>query len=329
MKVVIFEPIFIENYFSNQFYRFAGVCLSHAQLLDLCTRLNSVVSGDVLFAFSSVYWLSGIGNLLKATYFGATRVITTRPYTAELLIELVQKYKITHLFASLPQINAALNMEAIASTNLSSVKFIALSGQKITAIQHSQLKKHFINAVPYNMFGLCELGGAVSVLRGDQPNASSSGLLVNGIQVKIMDENGNRLGIDARGRIFVKSPYLFIGYYNKGETDPITDDEGFMRTRYVGYFNDDGFLHVIGRESEIIKCQNAQISPKEIENVLIEHPAIKSVCVVGITNKNGDNLLAAVVIRNKDCNASEGEIRTLISGIELNLCENCYNKLYK
>lgn len=296
------------------FNLFKGVCLSHAQLLDRCTRLNSVVSGDVLFAFSSVYWLSGIGNLLKATYFGATRVITSRPYSAELLLKLVEKYKITHLFASLQQINSVLNLECIGSVDLSSVKSIALSGQNLTSGQYSNMKKFFVNAVPYNMFGICELGGAVSVLYGSKSGSYSSGSLVNGIQVKIMDDNGNRLGVDGRGRIFVKSPYLFIGYYNKIETEPITDDEGFMRTRYVGYFDADGCLHEMGREIDMIKYKNFQISPKEIENLLIQHPAILSACVVGISSKKDDNLVAAVVIPNKGSKITEDEICNLVSG---------------
>lgn len=288
--------------------------MSHAQLLDKCTRLNSVVSGDVLFAFSSMYWLSGIGNLLKATYFGATRIITTRPYTAALLLQFVEKYKITHLFVSLHQITSVLSVESIGTVDLSSVKSITFSSQNITAAQYSNITKYFKNAVPCNMFGICELGGAISVLSGDKLYPNSSGLLVNGIQVKIMDPNGNRLETEGRGRIFVKSSYLFIGYYNKIKPDTITDDEGFMRTRYVGYFNADGYLHVMGREADMIKYQKFQISPKEIENVLVQHPAINSACVVGISNKKDDNLVAAVVIPNRGSKISPEEVNTLVSG---------------
>lgn len=296
-------------------FRFQGVCLSHAQLLDRCTRLNSVISGDVLFAFSSVYWLSGIGNLLKATYFGATRIITSNPFNAELLLQLVEKYKITHLFISLQQIISVLSLESIETADVSSVKSIALSGQNLTASQYFNIKKYFTNALPYNMFGICELGGAISILYGSQSDLNSSGSLVNGIQVKIIDENGNRLGIDGRGRIFVKSPYLFIGYYNRIDTESIADDEGFMRTRYIGYFNADGYLHVMGREVDMIKYQNFQISPKEIENVLNQHSAIKSACVVGISNKRDENFVAAVVIPKKGCKITEDEVHSLISGI--------------
>lgn len=309
-------------------FHLKGICLSHALLLDKSTRLTSISAGDVLFAFSSVYWLSGIANLLKATYYGATRIITTKPFSSEYLLLLIEKYKITHIFASLQQINQAIKYEDIKSVDLSSVKSVALNSQKIPNPEYTEIRKYFKNAVPYNMFGLSELGGAISISRGFQLSLDGSGKLVNGIKVKIVDENGNRLGIGERGRISVNCAYYFNGYYGKEAVESIFDNENFLKTGDIGYFDADGYLHVLGREIDMIKYNNFQISPKEIENVLNQNPAIKTACVVGVANLN-ENLVTALIIRNKDSTISEDAIHTLISGISSFQFKRCLEKKKK
>lgn len=288
--------------------------MSHALLIDKCTRLNSIGCGDVLFTFSSLSRLSGVGNLLKATYFGATRIITTKPYAADLLLQLIEKYKISHLFASSQHILDVLKHELIDKVDLSSVKSIALSGQKMSLDQYANMKQYFKDAVPYILFGISELGGAISVARGDQLKLSASGKLVNGSQVKIVDENGQRLGIRERGHICVKSAYHFLGYYGRENVDSIIDHEQFVRTGNIGYFDDNGFLFVLGREVDMIKYQNHLISPKEIEDCLCQNPDIQSVCVVGLNNNTS---LAALVVKSKNTAISEEIVFNSVSGENL------------
>lgn len=285
--------------------------MSHALLLDKCTRLHSISCGEILFTFSSLYWLSGIGNLLKATYFGATRIITTKPYAPELLLQLIEKYKITHLFATSQQLLSALSHESIDKMDLASVKSIAFSGEKVSHDQYSSMRKYFKNAMPYIMFGISELGGAISISRGEQLKLNASGRLVNGTQVKIVDEDGKRLGIGERGQIYVKSAYHFLGYYGKEGTESIIDQEQFLKTGKIGYFDHSGFLFVIGREIDMIKYQHHQISPLEIEYFLGQNPSIETVCVVDVTK---DNLLAALIVPNKDATISEENVLKLVSG---------------
>lgn len=289
--------------------------MSHALLLDKCTRLNSIGCGDVLFTFSSLNRLSGIGNLLKATYFGGTRIITTKPYAPDLLLELIEKYKISHLFASSHHILLALNQAWIEKVDLTSVKSIALSGPKMSLEQYKNMKQYFKNATPYVMFGISELGGAISIARGDQLNLNGTGKLMNGIQVKIIDENAKRLGIGERGFICVKSVYNFLGYFGRDNVQSIIDDEQFVRTGHIGYFDNNGFLYVIGRDVDVIKYGNQLISLKEIEESLVENPNIEAVCVVDVINRFTDNMsLVALVVKIKNSTISEEEIQNLVSG---------------
>lgn len=287
--------------------------------MDKCSRLISIASGETLFAFSTVYWSSGIANILKATYYGATRIITTKPYSPEYFLELIDKYKISHIFASLQQIDSILQNERINSVDLSSVLSLAISGQKISSDKYAVIRKNFKNAVPYDMFGLGELGGAIAISRGFQLSLHSSGQLVNGISVKITDLNGNRLGIGERGRIYVKYDYFFNGYYGKeGTKSVIIDEENFLNTGYIGYFNVYGYLHVLGLEKDMINYQNAQISPKEIEEFLIQQPGVFSICIVDI-QKNGENLVTALIVRNENTDISEEEVSKLVEGNEIHI----------
>lgn len=298
-----------------------SIRLSHALLLDKITRASSVTSDDILFAFSSLYWLSGIGAMLKGTIYGATRLITSQSFSPETLFRLIENYKITVLLIPTHQMQLALKHKSIQSTDFSSVKILATGGQKTAFNQYLEMKKYLINGSVNIMYGMSELGGAVSinVLNDIQSAKDTVGKLVSDTTVKITDDDGNRLGIGLKGRLCVKSSFMLTGYSDEPASHDSTtntiDSEGFFKSDDYGYFDDNGNLYVIDRQAEIIRCNDSQISPIEIENHLIQNAYIKAVCVIGIPDATAHSLLSAVVIRNDNSTISENEISNLVSGI--------------
>lgn len=210
----------------------------------------------------------------------------------------------------------SLHSEKIHETDLSSVRLIMCGGSKMSETTASDILQHLPNGKLAYAYGMSEVGGCTSMGLVEIDKELTVGQLLFGIQVKIVDDDGNRLEANQTGEICTKSVYTFLGYFNNQEaTDDTMDDEGFLKTGDIGYFDDDGNLYMIDRKKEMIKYRNSQVAPSEIEQFLIKLPCIKVVCIVGIPDPIAGDLPAAVIIPNEDeALLAKEEIQQMVSG---------------
>lgn len=157
-------------------------------------------------------------------------------------------------------------------------------------------------------YGMSEVAGVLTInISTSQPG--SVGQLRNGYTVKIIDDDGNHCGIGQNGEICIAMQYPNMGYYNDAENSAVAfDSEGWFHTGDVGHFDDDGYLFLVDRVRDIIKFTYYMISPSEVEEVIMKHPGVVAVCVVGIPDMLWTELPAAVVMKNDDYDVTESEI---------------------
>lgn len=280
------------------------------------TQFNITGLSDVLLCFSSLYWLSGLVVLLKGTLCGATRIITTETYSPELQLRLVEQYKVTFALNAPHQLVLMMKCDQFAKTDLSSLKFQMVGGSKLPFHVQKEMNFYLPNGNVHNGYGMSEIAGIASCdYPGPSGKDSSVGRLINGIQMKIIDDEGNRCGINVDGEICLKVNYRFLGYYGNPEaTNQLFDDEGFIMTGDIGHFDEDGYLFIVDRKKDLLKYCNFQISPSEIDSHLIVSPGIKSACVVGIPDDAVTDLPAAVIVRANGSNITEKEVFDLVAG---------------
>lgn len=189
-------------------------------------------------------------------------------------------------------------------------------GCKLPIEIYKQLNDYLPNGQVNIVYGFTECGGIISV---DEPFSGRDcvGKLSANTQLKIIDSSGKRCGINEKGEICIKSLYRFLGYYRNEEATKIAiDNEGFLLTDDVGFFDDDGYLNFVDRKKDLLKHCGMHISPIEIENYLLQVEGIKVVCVVGIDDLKWEHLPAAVVVRNDEGQINEDEIDRLVSGMK-------------
>lgn len=290
--------------------------MSHAALLDSLVNYDINHLSDVTLCFSSLYWLSGLLALLKGTMCGATRIITTEPYSPELQLRMIEQYKITNAVNAPHHLVLMMKNERFAETDLSSLKFQFVAGSKVPLHLQTQMSSLLPNGNVHVGYGMSELAGVASV---DYPGPSGRdcvGRLINGTQVKIIDDQGDRCGPNVDGEICIKLCYRFLGYYNNRKaTDELFDDEGFLMSGDIGHFDNDGYLYIVDRKKDLLKYENIQISPSAIDAYLIESSDIKSACVVGIPDNVGSDLPAAVIVRADGSNINKQDVYDLVAGI--------------
>lgn len=179
---------------------------------------------------------------------------------------------------------------------------------------HTNINRYLPNGYVSVSYGLTEVGGAVSGGIACS-KIGSVGFLDPGVMVKIITENGEKCGIGEDGELYIKSAYPFLGYYRDQEaTKKATDREGWFITGDIGHFDEELCLNIVGRKKEILKYCGHQISPLEIENVLLDHPGVAHACVVGIPDAVTGDLVAAAIVRKDGAEVNEKEIHQLVAG---------------
>ena len=190
----------------------------------------------------------------------------------------------------------ALGQEEIRRRDLSSLRVVFCAGSQLpanVAIRAMDL----LGDVIYNLYGSTEVSLATLATPADIRAAPASvGRPLLGSRVRILDEHGNDTPQGSTGRIFVGTPFSFEGYTGGGGKKIVN---GLLSTGDVGHFDADGRLFIDGRDDEMIVSGGENVFPREIEELLVTHPAIADAAAVGVEDADfGQRLRAFVVIHD-------------------------------
>ncbi|KAL6423477.1 hypothetical protein ACFW04_010216 [Cataglyphis niger] len=288
-----------------------GVELSNYCLLNISEDKNIDFTNAVSIWFSSLYWITGIIMNLMAIAQGA-KIIIYPEFDEEMLCLLIEKYKITTTFLSTSMMNRSLKAGYIKKFSLSSLKVITFSGAKINAKVQEEMRCILPHVEILQVFGMTELGGFGSMQCSNHKNGSC-GTVVQNVQMKIV-ENGKVLDPNQLGELWIKTPIMMNGYYKNLEaTKNTVDEQGWLHSGDIGYFDEDGELFVIDRIKELIKYRGYQISPGEIESVLISHPGVFEVAVTAVPHATDDEHPIAYVIKTPGAEVTEQELIDMVA----------------
>lgn len=273
---------------------------------------------SVLLTFESIYWTSGINPIVSVMQnsSGIKRIITAKPFSPELQLKLIEKYKISALCNSPSKLIACVKNDGIKQMKLLSVKDIMLYGNKVPCNLVNEAIQYFPNAKFRSLYGMTEIG-IISISTLDVHSPTNCGRLFPGKTAKIIDESGNRCGPDVSGEICVQQKHQFLGYLGDSKaTAAVIDYEGFYRTGDRGHFDGNGRFWFEDRIKNIIRVYyfSAVLIPTEIEDFLLRIPDILDVCVVGIPAGVGTAIPAALVVKKTDSNLSHHDVFNTIAG---------------
>lgn len=289
--------------------------MSHAAVLEAQSNFKLVQSHDVLLCFSQVFWISGYMSLIWGTLFGATRLITTERFAPELAFRLLPQYKVSFVLTAIPQMVSMLKHPSADSVDFLSLRHYCVAGSKVPPGLLAEFNQFFPHGDVVNCMGMTEISGFCSQAFVKDYREECVGQLRHNMVVKIVDEKGSSCGVDADGEVCYKPFYAPLGYYRNPEaTKDLFDDDGFLLSGDIGHFDEDGNLYIVDRKKDMLKYIGYQITPSEIEAVLIKSPEIQAVCVVGIPDIAAIDLPAAAVIRKAGSKVTEHEISAMVVG---------------
>lgn len=288
-----------------------GVCLSHANLIEGDVFREAHNCGPI-FNFSALFWATGMYAVLTSLFYTRTRVFTSQPFNEVLLIKILSKYNVEDVFTPPAYVAALQNYPNFNQLKFRSIKQWTMGGAMVSEQMINNLSNQIPNGVAGPIYGTSEMGIISRI-----PFATGSvGTLCHNTQAKIVDEEGNRLGSNEKGEIRLKHKHPMLGYlYNEEATKSAFDEEDFFKSGDVGYFDSQGYLYVIDRIKDIIKFNNYQISPSDLETIIEKVDGVRLVCVVGVplADKSGD-LATAVIERSEGSKLTEQQVIGFVDG---------------
>ncbi|KAG4077937.1 hypothetical protein HA402_013437 [Bradysia odoriphaga] len=271
-----------------------GVSLSNAFLLTFFDSFAYSPPATSL-TFTTTHWFSGFYSCATTGFpHKEVRIVTNQRFSIDLLNELAVKYSVDVLFVPPTQLTEIIKSEKFASSN-HSLKSITAGGSIVSPSVRENFKKKFPNVRLNVAYGMSEC--ICSIPMGETKPTSVGNVFMPNHAFKVVDDDGNRLGVDCVGELRIKAATKILGYYgNPKATEDAFDEENFFKTGDIGYFDEDCHLHIIDRKKEILKYKNYQYNPSEIEAVIEMIDGVKFVSVVGFHHEASD-LATAVIVK--------------------------------
>jgi long-chain acyl-CoA synthetase len=162
----------------------------------------------------------------------------------------------------------------------------------------------------YEGYGLTETGAVVTLNTPNSNRPGSVGKPLPGVDVRITDEAGSSLAGEQVGEIWLKGPMLMKGYHGlPEETASVLNFDGYFRTGDLGMIDADGFLHITGRQKDLIIVSGEKVAPRQVEEVLMRHPAVAEATVIGKKDPIRGEVVVAFVIPREGQSTSPNELR--------------------
>jgi len=299
-----------------------GVMLTHRNLMamtmnfyaDICPGFGPddvILHAAPLSHGSGLYALPNIGK-------GATNIIlASKSFDPELVLETIQEYRVTNMFVAPTMIKLMVESSAVDRYDHSSLSSLNYGGAPMLVEDLEQAMKK-LGPCLIQLFGQAESPMTLSylphrdhVLEGtpeQMKRLASSGLERTDVELKIFDADDNELPPGETGEIVTRSDLVMKGYWRNPEATEDTVGNGWLHTGDMGYMDERGYLFIMDRSKDMIISGGENIYPREIEEVLIKHAAVREVAVIGIPDPKWGEAIKAVVSLLPGQSATEEEL---------------------
>lgn len=287
-----------------------GAVYTHHALLYTANAMDleyGVRENDITLHFLPMF-SSNLEQLLPLAYIGATHVILPR-FEPSLVWETIERERITHFDAVPTTMRLLLQDPGLNSRDLSSLRLVTYASEPMPPATITEWLERLPHAEAVQFYGMIEF----LCITAQQPWAQlgklgTVGRPHIGTDVRLVREDGTDAPSGEVGEVLAKCPCGMRGYWDDPEGTELAMPQGWMATGDLGYFDDDGFLTLIGRRKDIVKSGGMSVSAAEVESVIYEHPAVAEAAVFGVPDAEYGETVQAVVALKPDATLTEEEL---------------------
>lgn len=310
-----------------------GAVITHRSFHFQCgTVVDSIVPfqpEDRCVVVLPLYHIYGLANALMPSISHGACGVLIGTYSPRRLIDVIAESRATILPAIPSMYFHLLSLARARKTSIPESLKYCISGGAALPMSVLQDFAEVYDTKIMEGYGLTETtssvcaNGSTGILKD-----GSIGPAAEGVEMRVYDENGREADNGTEGEIVIRSRTLFKEYWKQPEaTAAVFTSDGFFRTGDLGYRDQDGFFFITDRKKDIIITRGFNISPREVEEVLMQHPKVEEAALVVVKDeRHGETITAFVIPRGESDTLSEDELRR---HAELNLAEYKRPKAYR
>jgi len=212
-------------------------------------------------------------------------------------LSLIQEHRV-QVVPVVPSMIQVMLAQPVEDYDLSSLRFFACGAAPLAVEVIQELERRIPSCEVREGYGLTESSAIISSTRPGRRRLGSVGEPVPGCEVRILDNDGHEQRVGELGEICARSETIMRGYWKAPELTAITVTGGWLHTGDIGRVDDDGFLYIVDRLKDLIIRNGFNVYPRDVEDMLLEHPAVQLASVVGRPNPvTGEEVVAFVSLR--------------------------------
>jgi acyl-CoA synthetase (AMP-forming)/AMP-acid ligase II len=300
--------------------------LTHGQMAfvvtnHLCDLMPGTTHQDASLVVAPLSHGAGVHQLTQVARGVKTVLLSSERFDIDEAWRLVEQWRITNLFTVPTIVKLLTEHPSVDRHDHSSLRYVIYAG----APMYREDQKHALRKlgkVLVQYFGLGEVTGNITVLppalheSDDSPDVKigTCGYERTGMQVSIQDEQGQEVASGETGEICVCGPAVFAGYYNNPDANAKAFRDGWFRTGDLGHVDEEGYLYITGRASDMYISGGSNVYPREIEEKILTHHAIAEVAILGVPDRTWGEVGVAVCVMRAQTEVSESELLAWMEG---------------
>lgn len=276
---------------------------------------------DVSLAMAPLSHGAGAHALSQVARGVPTVLSDNRRFDEAQLWRLIQEHRVTNFFSVPTMLTRLARSPEADRVDHASLRHVIYAGAPMYRADQVEALRVF-GSVLVQYYGLGEVTGNITLLPPDdhvmddgEMRIGSCGFARTGMEIAIKNSEGRRLDAGESGEICVRGPAVFAGYYNNPEANAKALKDGWFHTGDLGRLDEAGYLYITGRASDMYICNGANIYPRDAEEVLLTHPQVAEVAVLGVPDPAvGEMGVAVVVLSREGAASSEADLLGFLDG---------------
>jgi long-chain acyl-CoA synthetase len=254
---------------------------------------------------------TGCHSVLQGATYAGNKLVLMHKWNPERALELIERERVTNFGGVPSMVWQVLQSPDFEKRDTSSIQGIGYGGAPAPPELVRKIAEMFPGKLPSNGYGLTETSSLSTSNSGVdyQHKPDSVGVPVATVEVKVVDEEGNDLGRNEVGELWIKGPNVVVGYWNKPEATAASFTDGWLHTGDVARIDDEGFVFIVDRAKDMIIRGGENVYCSEVEAALFEHDAVLDAAVVGIPHLVLGEEVGAVVQLKPGATATPEELQ--------------------
>ena len=290
-----------------------GAELTHSNIrsnIESIGDLFTPTEEDVFFGGLPLFHVFGQTVAMNASIKTGAELTLLPRFDPAKALEIIQRDKVT-IFQGVPTMYAAmLQVPNRADYDISSLR-LCVSGGAALPVEIIRAFEAEINTPILEGYGLSETSPVACFGRVDmERKAGTIGTPIRDVELRLVDEEGNVLGVGDVGELQIKGPNVMKGYWQMPEaTEKAIDADGWFASGDMATVDEDGYYSIVDRKKEMILRGGYNVYPREVEEVLYEHPAVAEAAVMGVPHDELGEEIVAIIAFKEGESATEDELR--------------------